>query len=173
MPVSIAIQAASSDASALLDAFFACLKAHVAENGAADTGYFLPMPRHESVFSAEREQRFRSALAISPSDSGWRRLWLARSPSGEVMGHVDLRGHSDAYATHRCLLGLGVRSGCRRAGVAAASLARAENWARAEGLQWIDLQVLSVNERALRAYRRAGFITVGEVPEMFQLDGQL
>jgi RimJ/RimL family protein N-acetyltransferase len=37
-------------------------------------------------------------------------------------------------------------------------------------LEWIDLQVLSTNQPAIRLYHRAGFVKVGEVAEMFKLD---
>lgn len=156
-----------------LDAFFAYLRAHVAENGAPGGGHFLPMPRAASRVSAEREQRFRSALAVELSEPGWRRLWLGRAADGEIAGHVDLRAHDEPFTSHRCLLGLGVNSAHRRLGVGAALLRHAADWAHATpGLAWIDLQVLSVNTPARRLYQRLGFVTVGEVPEMFLLDGQ-
>ena len=52
-------------------------------------------------------------------------------------------------------------------------LAFAEQWASTTGgLDWIDLQVLSENERAIRQYVRAGFIKIGEVPDLFRIDGR-
>ena len=36
---------------------------------------------------------------------------------------------------------------------------------------WIHLQVLSGNEAALRMYDRAGYRVVGEVQDIFRLDG--
>lgn len=166
------IESISATQAALLEKFFSYLRDHVADNGAEDCGYFLPMPRSESRFSPEREQCFRAAMARPLHESGWRRLWLALSQAGEVLGHIDLRGHSEEHATHRCLLGLGVRRDCRRAGVASALIEHAQLWACTQGFRWIDLQVLSVNQRAQRLYGRAGFLNVGEIPEMFELDGQ-
>ncbi|HEX9172832.1 MAG TPA: hypothetical protein VF861_09225 [Telluria sp.] len=40
-------------------------------------------------------------------------------------------------------------------------------------LAWVDLQVLSRNEPAIRLYHAAGFVKTGEIPEMFKIDGQL
>lgn len=102
-----------------------------------------------------------------------RRLWLALSSSGQIAGHIDLRGHPEHFASHRCLLGIGVCSLNRKSGVGLSLLEFAASWARSTGqLEWIDLQVLSVNEAAKKLYYRFGFVKVGEVPEMFELDGQ-
>jgi GNAT superfamily N-acetyltransferase len=62
----------------------------------------------------------------------------------------------------------------RRLGLGAALLSHASEWALAEtGIEWIDLQVLSANEPAMRLYLRSGFGKVGEVAEMFKIDGSL
>lgn len=173
MSSSATIEAVTPDATERLDEFFAYLRGHVAENGAPGIGYFQPMSRESSNFSTEREERFRSALAVAVARPGWRRLWLARSRSGHIAGHVDLRGHAEDFASHRCLLGIGVHSVNRKSGVGLSLLEYAASWAHSvAGLEWIDLQVLSVNEAAKRLYRRFGFVTVGEVPEMFELDGR-
>lgn len=49
----------------------------------------------------------------------------------------------------------------------------AAHWARASArLDWIDLQVLSVNTPAIALYRRNGFVQTGEIPDLFRIDGQ-
>jgi len=49
----------------------------------------------------------------------------------------------------------------------------AEQWARANtALEWIDLQVLSENTPAMQLYARMGFELVGEIPDMFRIDGR-
>jgi ribosomal protein S18 acetylase RimI-like enzyme len=172
MRSSLTIEAIGSEASEQLDEFFVYLREHVAENGAPGIGYFQPMSRAASNISAEREQSFRNALAIEVAKSGWRRLWVARSSNGSIVGHIDLRGHVEHNTSHRCLLGIGVQSASRRRGVGSYLLENAKNWAYVAGLEWIDLQVLSVNEAAKKLYHRFGFVTVGEVPDMFKIDEQ-
>jgi ribosomal protein S18 acetylase RimI-like enzyme len=170
---SVAVEVVSPDSAAQLDEFFVYFREHVAENGAPGIGYFQPMPRGSSDFSAQREERFRNALAIEVTKLGWRRLWLARSSNGSIAGHIDLRGHTEHYASHRCLLGIGVHSANRKSGVGSLLLENATHWAHSvAGLEWIDLQVLSVNEAAKKLYHRFGFVTVGEIPEMFRIDDQ-
>jgi ribosomal protein S18 acetylase RimI-like enzyme len=39
-------------------------------------------------------------------------------------------------------------------------------------LEWIDLQVLSENKPALQLYARMGFELVGEIADMFRIDGR-
>ena len=91
--------------------------------------------------------------------------------AGRVAGHVDLRAHAEPFTGHRCELGMGVRRDLRRIGLASRLLAHATHWAAAQGLQWIDLQVLSANEPAVALYRREGFLMQGGRPDMFVIDG--
>lgn len=173
MPNPLSLEAIGPETTEQLTEFFTYLREHVAENGSPGTGYFQPLSREASVFPAEREERFRNALAIEVGSPGWRRLWVARTPEGRIAGHVDLRGHADPHTAHRCLLGIGVHSAGRRNGVGAFLLENARHWARSvAGLEWIDLQVLSVNQAARRLYHRVGFVTIGEVLDMFKIDGQ-
>lgn len=169
----LTLEPVTPDSAALLDAFFIYLREHVAENGAPGTGYFQPLPRASSAISVEWEERFRNALAVDVPQPGWRRLWIARSLAGSIAGHVDLRSHAEGHAAHRCVLGMGVHAGSRSGGVGLSLLVGAKQWARTVArLDWIDLQVLSSNEAVRRLYRRFGFDTVGEIPEMFEVDGQ-
>lgn len=173
MPPSTTIDEVCPDAAGTLDEFFAYLREHVAENGAPGTGYFQPQPRHAPGVSAEREAGFRAALLVPVAEPGWRRLWIARRADGRIAGHIDLRAHAQPYAGHRCLLGMGVHRGSRRGGVGSQLLEHALHWAHAmAGLEWVDLQVLSANDAAKALYRRCGFATVGEIEEMFRIDGQ-
>jgi ribosomal protein S18 acetylase RimI-like enzyme len=144
------------------------------DNGKAPTGYTLPRSRNETGIPPDKEKSFRAGLTTPIGLPGWRRAWVARNSHRQIAGHVDLRSHSESVAAHRCLLGLGVQREHRRLGVGAALLAHASEWALANTeLEWIDLQVLSANESAVRLYLRAGFVKVGEVAEMFKIDGRL
>lgn len=152
--------------------FVAYLNDHLADNG-GEAGYFQPLPRGHSGFPAERAEPFRSGLDIAVGAKGWRRAWVARSAAGRIVGHIDLRAHPEAFTAHRCLLGMGVDRRHRRAGLGAALIAHARQWAaQAAQLEWVDLQVMSQNHAALALYRRAGFTTVGEIDEMFKIDGK-
>lgn len=153
-------------------AFIVYLNDHLVDNG-AEGKYFQPLPHRRSVFPAERETAFRDGLAIPVGAKGWRRAWVARSADRQIVGHIDLRAHPDSFTDHRCLLGMGVDRHHRRAGLGAALIAHARQWASdVARLEWMDLQVLSENQAALALYRRAGFVTAGEIKEMFKIDGK-
>lgn len=148
------------------------LNRHLADNGKGGV-YFQPLPQAGSVFSSANATAFRDALGVELGQPGWRRLWGAFTQDQQLIGHIDLRARPEPYASHRCLLGMGVDSAWRQQGLGRRLLAHVEDWARSSaGLAWIDLQVLSVNAPALALYRRAGFSHTGEVTQMFYIDGQ-
>lgn len=152
--------------------FVAYLNDHLADNGAGETGYFQPLSRRASFMPAERAAAFRDGLDAAIATRGWRRAWVARSADGQIVGHIDLRSHPEGLTGHRCLLGMGVDRDNRRAGLGAALIAHARQWAaEVARLEWIDLQVISENEAALALYRRAGFVKAGEMKDMFRIDG--
>lgn len=158
--------------SADFSAFIVYLNDHLVDNG-VEGKYFQPLPRSRSIFPIEREAAFRDGLAIPVGAPGWRRAWVARSADRQIVGHIDLRAHPENFTGHRCLLGMGVDRRHRRAGLGAALLAHARQWAsEVARLEWMDLQVLSDNSAALALYRRAGFAAAGEMKEMFKIDGK-
>ena len=155
------------------DGFSIYLNDHLADNGQPGSVYFQPLPRDASVFAPERAAAFRAALDIAVGAPGWRRLWGAFGPDGALLGHIDLRAHAERPAAHRCLLGMGVHRQARKLGLGRALIAHAEAWALTHAaLDWIDLQVLSVNQPAIRLYQRAGFAQTSEIADMFRIDGR-
>lgn len=156
------------------DGFLVYLDDHLSDNGRDGTGYFQPLSREESRFPADKADAFRTGMGIDVGAPGWRRVWVARDAGGRIAGHIDLRAHAERYATHRCLLGMGVDRQHRKAGLGGRLLAHAEQWATASArLEWMDLQVLSSNTPAIHLYLRHGFRKTGEIPAMFNIDGRL
>ena len=154
------------------DAFFAYLNDHLSDNGTES--YFQPLSRSDTGVPSKIAASFRDGTrAATMTDSNWRRAWVARSAKHEIVGHIDLRSRQDRFAFHRCLMGMGVDRDHRRIGVGTALIEHAEQWARANtALEWIDLQVLSENKPALQLYARMGFELVGEIADMFRIDGR-
>lgn len=152
--------------------FFAYLDDHLRDNGSAGHARFMPMAHGESRFAPDKQAAFRAGMETPVGQPGWRRGWLALAPDGRIAGHVDLRARPEKASAHRALLGMGVQRDFRRQGLGAALLAVATAWAESEHLDWIDLEVLSVNAPARRLYASAGFTQVGQVDDMFRIDGE-
>ncbi|MYN47160.1 GNAT family N-acetyltransferase [Pseudoduganella sp. FT93W] len=154
------------------DDFLRYLNDHLSDNGASGQPYFQPMSRSQSRIPAELAQAFRQGLELPLGAPGWRRLWVAQAADGRPLGHIDLRARPEPPAAHRCLLGMGVDRKARRMGLGQLLINHARQWARSEaGLEWIDLQVLSVNLPAIQLYQRCGFVMTGELHDMFRIDG--
>lgn len=134
---------------------------------------FQPMARGESRLPPEKEAGFITGLGTAVGEPGWRRIWLAVDDGGAIAGHIDLRARPERPAAHRALLGMGVHRDHRRKGIGVRLIDAAMAWARDEaGIGWVDLEVLSVNRAARNLYELTGFATVGEMPDMFRIDGE-
>jgi len=153
------------------DEFFAYLNDHLSDNGTVS--YFQPLSRSDAGVPPRIAASFREGLDIAPCYPRWRRAWAVRSADRQIIGHIDLRSRQDRFAEHRCLMGMGVHRDHRKRGIGTALIEHAEQWARANtALEWIDLQVLSENTPAMQLYARMGFELVGEIPDMFRIDGR-
>jgi ribosomal protein S18 acetylase RimI-like enzyme len=156
-----------------LGALFAYLGDQLTENGRGGVPLFHPVARDESRLSAEKEAGFITGMGTPLGEAGWRRVWIAQDANGAIAGHIDLRARPEPAAAHRAMLGMGVHRGHRRQGLGMRLIGTALDWASTQdGIDWIDLEVLSVNAGALRLYVRAGFDTIGEVADMFRIDGE-
>jgi ribosomal protein S18 acetylase RimI-like enzyme len=157
-----------------LPALFAYLGEQLLENGRDGAPLFQPMARTSdpAVPEAMRE-RFSQGLATPPGEPGWRRAWIAVDQQGAIAGHIDLRAHPEADAPHRIVLGMGVHHAWRRHGLGVRLIDTALDWARATPpFAWVDLEVLSANLPARRLYQRTGFQVVGEVHDLYRIDGE-
>jgi len=154
-----------------LQEFVAYLADHLSDNGKHE--YFQPLSRSDAGVPPKIAASFRDGIAATMSDPNWRRAWIAGSAQNGIVGHIDLRSRQDRFAFHRCLMGMGVHRDHRKRGIGRALIEHAEQWARANtALEWIDLQVLSENTPAMQLYARMGFELVGEIPDMFRIDGR-
>ena len=154
-----------------LPQFFEYLEEHLQDNGLPEAGYFQPIANSDLKLSQDRRTRFSEATSFPVGDPGWRRFWISTDGT-DIFGHVDLRAHFESYARHRCILGIGVRRGTRRRGVGRHLLLHAIDFAASiPYIEWIDLQVLSVNSAAIALYAANGFAKTGEHKDLNRFDG--
>ena len=166
MPYSIRAATAAD-----LPALFAYLNDHLSDNGNGDTALFMPIARSMSRFPREKEANMRNGIGIPVGQTGWRRPWIAWTDDGHIAGHIDLRARAEKVSAHRALLGMGVHRDHRRQGLGMALVEVVLAWARTASIGWIDLDVLSVNRPAMALYQRCDFTLIGEIPDMYRIDG--
>lgn len=152
--------------------FFAYLDDHLRDNGRDGTPLFQPLPPAESRMPPGLRLAFIRGLQVPVGEPGWRRLWLALGPTGNIAGHIDLRSRPEPAARHRTMLGMGVHRLYRRRGLGRQLLDTGVAWARLEpGLDWIDLEVLADNRPAVELYLHAGFRMIARIEDMLRVDG--
>ena len=156
-----------------IPSFLTYLEDHLSDNGQGDTPLFQPLSKSDAKVSDAMRQSFELGLSRPIGPLGWRRVWVARAEQRAIAGHIDLRAHREKNTLHRALLGMGVDRDYRRLGIGRLLMDTAFRWASEEAqLEYIDLQVLSNNQAAIRLYERSGFRLIGEIQDMFRIDGQ-
>jgi RimJ/RimL family protein N-acetyltransferase len=155
-----------------LPAFFAYLDDHLRDNGADGTPRFQPLGRDQLRMPPGVRLSFIKGGTFDVGAPGWRRLWLALGPTGDIVGHIDLRARPESSAVHRAMLGMGVHRAWRRRGLGAQLVTAALAWARDDtGIDWIDLEVLADNLPACTLYVRCGFTMVARIADLLRIDG--
>lgn len=153
--------------------FFSYLDLQLSENGKGGAPLFQPQSRSHSGFPKEKEADFVQGLNIPVGAPKWRRVWICRHQSGDIVGHIDLRGRPEPCTSHRALLGMGVHQEFRGRGIGLRLVEHVLHWARSSGVvEVVDLEVLAHNEAAIRLYRKAGFEFVCRIEDMFRIDGR-
>lgn len=155
-----------------ISTFLTCLDDYLSDNGLGETPLFQPLSRAESKVPNTLRRSFQFGLEVPIEEMGWRRVWVARGEDGNIVGHIDLRGSLERHAPHRAVLGMGVDRDHRRLGIGCLLMETAFHWAQGQTqLEYIDLQVLSHNQAAIKLYQKSGFLKVGEMVDMFRIDG--
>lgn len=140
---------------------------HWMESG-NDGLHFLPF----DLARTERPRGFNADLAFNDmTDRHWERMFLLLV-NGVVRGHARLKNDPMDAGRHRCELGMGIESKWRGQGFGRGLLSRVKALAQAtEHLQWLDLQVMAGNARAIGLYQEVGFREVGRVSDRFRIGG--
>lgn len=155
-----------------LHAFFEYLHDHISDNGAHQQPLFLPIAREDLGLSQELRARFEEGLAADFNSRRWRRVLIALTEEGKIIGHCDLRSHPERYTNHRAIMGIGVHRAYRRIGLGRQLIEGIAKWAiEHTAVEYIDLWVISSNKAAVQLYEAIGFTPVGEVKDMYRIDG--
>jgi len=103
--------------------------------------------------SVADERRYLKALRRYPDAA----VYVAETASGELVARLSLARDPHPGSAHVADLGLMVSKRYRRRGLGWALLEEAVAWARANGVEKLELHVFPHNEPAIRLYERFGF----------------
>ncbi|AJQ93755.1 GNAT family N-acetyltransferase [Gynuella sunshinyii] len=156
-----------------LPPFLEYLERQLQDNGTQQTPLFQPLSRSQNTLPPETREKFQKGIDAEYESADWRKLWLAKSIAGQIIGHVDLRHYGDELCRHRVLLGMGVDHKNRQQGVGTQLVHMALNFCHDnQWIDWLDLQVLSDNLPAKQLYLRCGFVIIGEIADYYRIDGE-
>jgi ribosomal protein S18 acetylase RimI-like enzyme len=164
----IIVEAQISD----LTPFFDYLENQLAENGVDKSPLFMPVARDKKSVSPQTKKKFEDGFSKNLDDLRFRKLWLAKDSLGKIIGHIDLRHHNDEHCLHRVLLGMGVGSNHRKKGIGEQLIREIIHFCYDNSnIDWLDLNVLSMNVPAKKLYLKCAFEIVGEISDYYRIEG--
>lgn len=163
------IEAKSTD----LEFFFEYLDVQLLNNAMDDSPLFQPIAKEHCQVSEQLRVKFRDGFESRLGKSHWRKLWLIKGSCGDILAHIDLRHYSGEYSFHRVLLGMGVNSSVRKQGLGVKLIESVIQFCQEiNGIDWLDLNVLSNNIPAKNLYFKCGFKMIGEMSDYYRIDGE-
>jgi ribosomal protein S18 acetylase RimI-like enzyme len=86
-------------------------------------------------------------------------VYVAQGEAGDLAGFIHLHSATDYYRRrdHGHVADIVVAEAYEGQGLATALLAKAEEWARGQGFDWLTISVFETNGRAAGLYERLGF----------------
>ena len=116
--------------------------------------------------TVENEESYLRSLADSPDGV----MYTAKEDS-EIIGiaHVS---RLKRRMSHRASIGVSVRQCAWHRGVGTALMEALVAFARNNGMEQLELEVRSDNERAIRLYEKFGFQKIGTIPAFLKVNGE-
>lgn len=131
-----------------------------------ETLFWLMEPGERTTSVEEQRLRIRSTLAAD------NQTILVAVVDSKLVGFVGARGGPYRRNRHCAHLVIGVLQAHSGQGLGRSLLREVERWALARGLRRLELTVMEHNERALRLYRRLGFVLEGTKRESLVVEGR-
>lgn len=99
-------------------------------------------------------------------------LLLVAEYEGELVGNIDLTGHSRVFMEHTAVIGMGMLQEWRALGLGTALMEQAIAWAKENSiLELLWLQVYSENKVGIHLYKKMNFSEQGVLKKYFKHHG--
>jgi RimJ/RimL family protein N-acetyltransferase len=115
------------------------------------------------------ERRYLRAIRRYPHAA----VFVAEAEDGQIVGRLSIARDQHPASRHVADLGLMVARSHRRQGIGRALLEAAVEWARASGVQKLELHVFTYNEAAIKLYEQFGFEREGLRKKHYLQNGEL
>ena len=129
----------------------------------AETPFLVREPE-EAEIPQEKERRLLKNIADSEND-----LMIACVIDGRIVGNCNLNRQTKLRMRHRADIGIAIFEEFWGLGLGRIMLSELICLAEELGIEQLELEVISENERAIRLYESLGFVPVGEKPNAFRL----
>ncbi len=126
----------------------------------------LNMGAEGMPITVEAEEAFPRSM-IDSADG----VMYAAKASGEIIGIANVN-RKKRRMSHRASIGISVRRCAWHGGVGTALMEALIAFARKNGIEQLELEVRSDNDRAIRLYERSGFAKVGTIPAFLKVNGE-
>lgn len=131
----------------------------------AETQFMVLEPGERQVTVEQQRQRIQSLL-----DSANSTLFVAEQ-AGVIVGYLAAYGGEWRRIRHSAYLVIGIAQAYTGQGIGAQLFNRLEQWALAQQLHRLELNVMTHNERAIRLYTKMGFQIEGTKKHSLLVNG--
>ena len=116
--------------------------------------------------TVEAEETFLRSMIDSPEG-----VMYAAKLDGTIVGIANVN-RKKRRMSHRASIGVSVRRCAWHRGVGTALMEKLIAFARNNGIEQLELEVRSDNERAIRLYEKFGFKKIGTIPAFLKVNGE-
>lgn len=131
-----------------------------------ETKFMLLEPGERTTTSSEQEESIRQLLTNKQGTI------LVAEGSGHLLGYVGCKRGSYRRNQHKADIVIGVALGHTGQGLGTRLLITIEQWARSQQLHKLELTVMAHNVRAIKLYKKMGFVVEGVSVDSLLVDGR-
>lgn len=129
---------------------------------------YIPKTEDEFILTVEQEKQWISSFIVTSNS-----LLLVAEYENEIIGNIDLTGHTRKAMQHTAVIGMGMLLEYRNVGLGQLLMKCAISWAKQNPqLELLWLQVYTENHLGVSLYKKMGFEENGILKNYFKQDGR-